>query len=115
MKNKVKTILTSTFFALLLLLGVSNQANAQNVLAYTTPKGGHIYVDTNTIEWITLNDTTFNVTAVFSNGLKFPLHFYKDYHDGVWKCQFRGGDIKLVYEDEALQAIFDTVFSLKYN
>lgn len=115
MKNKLKSTLTSILFALLLLLGVSSQADAQNVYAFTTDNGARIYVDTDSIEWITLNETTFNVTAIFSSGIKFPLHFYKDYHDGVWKVQFRNGDITPVYQGPALQAVFDTVFRLRYN
>lgn len=115
MKISVKALLSSIVLGGLLLFGIPNQAAAQDVYSYTAPNGVKVYVDTDSIEWITLNDTTFNVDVHLSNGGKDSLHYYKDYHDGVWKCQLRDMTILPVYKYQMLQAIFDTVCSLRYQ
>lgn len=115
MKLNVKILLPSMILGGVLLFGTPNLAAAQDVYSYTAPNGVKVYVDTDSIEWITLNDTTFNVDVHLSNGVKDSLHYYKDYHDGVWKCQLRDGSKLPVYKYQMLQAIYDTVCSLRYQ
>lgn len=115
MKISVKALLSSMVLGGLLLFGIPNQAAAVDVYSYTDADGVNIYVDTNSIEWITRNDTTFNVTINGSNGTIAHLHYFKDYHDGVWKCQPDNMKVYLVYQYPILQSVFDTVCRLHYQ
>ena len=79
MKLNVKNLLPSMILGGLLLFGTPNLAAAQDVYSYTASNGVRVYVDTDSIEWITLNDTTFNIDVHLSNGVKDSLHY--------WVCQ----------------------------